>query len=229
MKSSQIFAWQQQFYGGTLCLSHAVCRQRTLLSNRCGDAHHMLHRIWKRIRFCLCRTGMTMRKTAIRRQRKNTMVWTIMPAGERSELQGLVHHAQHPTHRHSTPTPQWREGWAITLLRNLKNRTWEGSCHESQVKPWQSCILDELISARKMHLEALKGAWTVLLIQHKWNGLLKLFCHFVFKHLFIQGCNTVPITKMPICRYDTQNVRFKQHFWSNATKKQNVSIQELEL
>lgn len=53
-----------------------------LVSQRCDDAHHMLHRIWKRIRFCLCRTGMIMRKTATRRQRKNTMVCTIMPAGQ---------------------------------------------------------------------------------------------------------------------------------------------------
>lgn len=42
----------------------------------------MLHRIWKRIRFCLCRMGMIMRKTAISRQRKNTKVWMIIPAGE---------------------------------------------------------------------------------------------------------------------------------------------------
>lgn len=32
---------------------------------------------------------MITRKTAIRRQRKNTMVWMIMPAGERSELYSL--------------------------------------------------------------------------------------------------------------------------------------------
>lgn len=47
----------------------------------------MLHSIWKRIRFSLYRTGIIMRKTVTRRQRKKTMVWMIMPAGERSELQ----------------------------------------------------------------------------------------------------------------------------------------------
>lgn len=57
--------------------------------HECGDAHHMLHSIWKRIRCCLYRSGMMTRKTATRRQRKNTMVWTIMPAGERLELQGF--------------------------------------------------------------------------------------------------------------------------------------------
>lgn len=70
---------------------------------RCDDAHHMLHRIWKRIRFCPCSTGMIMRKTAIRRHRKNTMVWMIMPAGERSELQGLnALHPAHPLCSHNT-------------------------------------------------------------------------------------------------------------------------------
>lgn len=62
---------------------------RRVMRARCDDAHHILNRIWKRIRFCWCRTGMIMRKTAIRRQRKNTMVWMIMPKGKRSELQGL--------------------------------------------------------------------------------------------------------------------------------------------
>lgn len=71
---------------------------------RC-DAHHMLHRIWKRIRFCPCSTGMKMRKTVTRRQRKNTMVWMIMPAGERSELQGLQHEI-YTLHRLSVPISQ---------------------------------------------------------------------------------------------------------------------------
>lgn len=75
----RFFAWQQ-------CYSREFW---SLKSKSWDDTHHMLNRIWKRIRFCPCRTGMIMRKTAIRRQRKNTMVWTIMPAGERSELQGL--------------------------------------------------------------------------------------------------------------------------------------------
>lgn len=83
------FKWQQRCYDREFFLSHTVLGRGRVMSERCDNAHHMLHRIWKRIRFCLCRTGMIMRKTAIRRQRKNTMVWTIMPAGERSKLQGL--------------------------------------------------------------------------------------------------------------------------------------------
>lgn len=62
-----------------------VISQKEVMSQRYDDAHHMLHRSWKRIRFCWCRTGMMMRKTAIRRQRKNTIVWMIMPTGERSK------------------------------------------------------------------------------------------------------------------------------------------------
>lgn len=103
---------------GSFCMTTAVLRECFLVNAVCGqrsdEAHHMLHRIWKRIRFCLCRIGMTMRKTAIRRQRKNTMVWTIMPAGERSEPQGLIalQNVQHPTNLHATPAPplHHREG-----------------------------------------------------------------------------------------------------------------------
>lgn len=90
-------------YSREFCRGHRVHVRTNLMSvemsERCCYAHHMLHRIWNRIRFCLYRTGMITRKTTIRRQRKNTMVWMIMPAGERSELQGFKGYnpVQHPT------------------------------------------------------------------------------------------------------------------------------------
>lgn len=116
-----------------------VPSQYCLRTEKFNEAHHMLHRTWKRIRFCLCRIGMIMRKTAIRRQRKNTMVWRIMPVGERAEPQGLIalQNVQHPTNLHSTPTltsqgreeccPQetsWTQFETHSFIKSDVNQVW---------------------------------------------------------------------------------------------------------
>lgn len=101
-----------------------ACERWGVMSKRCDDAHHMLHSIWKRIRFCPCRTGMIMRKTATRRQRKNTRVWRIMPARRRSETpcpasNKLMYHTC------SSLASQGWEGWArILLLETQEHNLW---------------------------------------------------------------------------------------------------------